>query len=1057
MALNTLHGMPRHTPAPITLGVMAIDSDLLSRLANPGVVGRTESDIQSDIKMLLLSATDLSPVETALAGLVNLEEQLGDGSRRRIDISLGATVIETKRKLTTRDEASEYIDQLQGYVETRMQQTNTRYNGILSDGKTWWLFEKEPDSGAFPLLSSFELTSSAKGTDLVAWLQAVLAMPAEVPPRPDTIEDALGADSPGYLQDKAFLKSMYRKVSNDPTTNLKRQLWARLLRSALGTGFEDKENLFLDHTLLSIEAAAIGHAVMGINLADLAQNPASMLTGEYFRDSGIYNVVEADFFDWVLTIPEGKQFLRQVIRRINMFDWTQTEHDVLKILYESIINAETRKGAGEYYTPDWLAEGIVEKTLTNPLEQRALDPSCGSGTFIYHLVRRMIHAGEAAGWDNRSILNHVQEHVYGLDIHPVSVSLARITYLLALGSRLEKERDDIWVPVHLGDSIQWYQPADHDETQIKIRTDGVDLTSASTGAATLFDIGRVLAFPLSGIEDPLTFDRLVSDMTDRAKAYTDPHAGKPSIDPVLSSFGITNSADRETLTTTFDLLCTLNAEGRDSIWGYFVRNQVRPLWLSMKSRRVDLLVGNPPWVSYRFMTEDMQSQFKAFSQARNLWQGANVATQQDLVGLFLARAVEKYLNDGGRFAFVTPYAVLSRVQYDGLRKGDWGNGLYGEFTEAWDLSKVRPKNDLFPVPSAVVFGTKHIRPNAEKSKPPHGFPATKYVVEGKRNKAGWRATKDALTFTPKTLVSLSSSSAESSASPYRQVVVNGATIFPRMLLFVTERETTGKLGLSRGKKNVQSARSSLEKEPWKSTPSLTAVVEEKYLYPVHLGSTVADFRLLEPWTAVLPIENGRLIEDHRIEDHGAPGLAEWWAQANAVWEEKKTAQSKLSLWENLNYQSKLAKQLTGSSLRVVYTKSGTRLAAAIIDQPGLIIDHQLYWMPARSHSEARFLTAILNAPVTTELVQEYQSIGLFGGRHFDTYPWRLAIPTYEAGNTLHTKLVELSLQCEDVAANVKYTGQGFQQMRAAIRRELDIQGLTERLNLAVAELLEANK
>ena len=1036
---------------------MAIDSDLLSRLVSPGAVGRTESDIQSDIKMLLLSTTDFSPVEEALARFVSLEEQLGDGSRRRIDIALGATVIETKRKLTTREEASEYIKQLQGYVETRMQQTNSRYNGILSDGRTWWLFEKEPDSNDFPLLSSFELTSPAKGADLVAWLQAVLAMPAEVPPIPDTIEDALGAESPGYAQDKAFLQSMYRKVSSDPTTDLKRQLWARLLRSALGTGFEDQENLFLDHTLLSIEAAAIGHAVMGINLADLAQNPAAMLTGEYFRSSGIYNVVEADFFDWVLMVPEGEKFLRQVIRRINMFDWAQTEHDVLKVLYESIINSETRKGAGEYYTPDWLAEGIVEKALTEPLDQRALDPSCGSGTFIYHLVRRIIRAGEAAGWDNRTILNHVQEHVFGLDIHPVSVSLARITYLLALGSRLEEERDDIWVPVHLGDSIQWYQPADHDETQIKIRTDGVDLTSASTGAATLFDIGRVLAFPLSGIEDPLTFDRLVSDMTDRAKTYVDASAAKPSIDPVLSSYGITNPADRETLTATFDVLCTLNAEGRDSIWGYFVRNQVRPLWLSMRNRRVDVLVGNPPWVSYRFMTEDMQEQFKAFSQARNLWHGANVATQQDLVGLFLARAVEKYLTDGGQFAFVTPYAVLSRAQYDGLREGAWGNGLFGEFTEAWDLSEVRPKNDLFPVPSAVVFGVKHVKSVTAQVDPKHGFPTEKVVVEGRRDKKGWEATRKALAFTPKPLISLSADQAGGEVSPYRKTVVNGATIFPRMLFFVEQRETAGKLGQSRGKKHVQSFRTSLEKEPWKSTPSLAGVVEDKYLYPVHLGATIAPFKLLEPWTAVLPIDNGRLIEEHKISDHGAPGLADWWAQADEIWEKNKTAQSKLSLWGNLNYQSKLSKQLSGSNLRVVYTKSGTKLAAAIVSEPGVIIDHQLYWLPVKSISEARYLTAILNASVTTELVQEYQSIGLFGGRHFDTYPWRLTIPAYEAGNPLHERLVTLSAACEDAAKGIEATGQGFQKVRATIRRRLEEQGLAEQLDDAVSDLLASTE
>lgn len=350
---------------------------------------------------------------------------------------------------------------------------------------------------------------------------------------------------------------MYRSQRNDPTTRLKRDLWARLLRSALGTGFEDQEALFLDHTLLSIEAAAIGHAVMGINLAVLTKQPTAILTGQYFRDAGIYNVVEADFFDWIRTAPEGERFLRQVIRRINMFNWAKTEHDVLKVLYESIIDADTRKGAGEYYTPDWLAEGIVQKALTKPLEQRALDPSCGSGTFVYHLAKRVLSAAEDAGWDNRKTLNHLQDHVFGLDIHPVSVLLARITYLLALGERLEGDRDDIWVPVHLGDSIQWHQPADHDENRISINIDGVDLTlaSASTVTATLFDVGQVLAFPLSGIDDPGTFDRLVTEITDFAKTYTNLNSKKPSVDSLLSRFSITDEGDHSTLEKTFSVLC----------------------------------------------------------------------------------------------------------------------------------------------------------------------------------------------------------------------------------------------------------------------------------------------------------------------------------------------------------------------------------------------------------------------------------------------------------------------------------------------------------------------
>lgn len=1037
---------------------MQLDSDLLVRLVGQASAVRTEADIQSDIKMLLLSAPDLLPSDESRSKSLQLEEQLGDGSRRRIDIALGATVIEVKKTLTTEAEASDYIDQLRGYVQTRMEQTKSRYNGILSDGRSWWLFEIDPASGEFPLLSKFELTTPKKSADLVAWLQAVLAMPAEVAPKPDAIEDVLGAESPGYAQDKAFLEGMYRSVASDPTTGLKRELWARLLRSALGTGFEDQEKLFLDHTLLSIEAAAIGHAVMGINLAELATAPAAMLSGEFFRDAGIYNVVEADFFDWVLDVPEGEKFLRQIIRRINIFDWSKTEHDVLKVLYESIINPETRKGAGEYYTPDWLVEGIVEKALTHPLEQRALDPSCGSGTFVYHLVRSVINAGEEAGWGNRRILSHIQEHVFGLDIHPVSVSLARITYLLALGERLEGERDDIWVPVHLGDSIQWHQPADHDESRIQIRTDGVDLTTAEKGVPSLFDVGHILAFPLAGIDDPATFDRLVTDMTERAKSYTDINAKKPSVDPILTKFGIADTADRETLRSTFNILCTLNAEGRDSIWGYFVRNQVRPLWLSMRNRRMDVLVGNPPWVAYRYMTKDMQEQFKAFSQARNLWHGAKVATHQDLVGLFLVRAVEKYLKNNGHFAFVTPLALLSRSQYHGLRQGDWSNGLYAEFTEVWDLAKVRPKNDLFPVPSAVVFGHKHQwrasrDEMVEASPAAFGFPATKYVVEGKRDKSGWAKTKEALTFKEKKLIALSIDKSEFS-SPYRQTVVNGATIFPRFLWFVEETESMGRLGQSRGMTNVESRRTSLEKEPWKSIPGLAGVIESRFIYNVHLGSTIAPFKLLSPWKAILPIDNGTLIPEQEISEHGAPGLARWWAEASSIWDRNKTKSSKLSHLQNLDYQSKLSKQLGGTNLRVFYTASGTKLAAAITDDPHAIAEHKLYWLPARSMGEARYLIAVLNAPVTTELVHEYQSIGLFGGRDFDTHPWKLAIPQFDSSNELHQRLVALAEECEQVADSVPEGNEGFQKIRANVRTKLDEAGLQQQLNEAVADLLE---
>ncbi|MDG9423057.1 hypothetical protein OLF92_11275, partial [Streptococcus pneumoniae] len=85
-------------------------------------------------------------------------------------------------------------------------------------------------------------------------------------PTPQGIEDRLGASSPAYAQDHAYLASLYGALADDTTVALKRQLWARLLRSALGTGFDSTQgSLFIDHTMLVIEATVISHALMGFS------------------------------------------------------------------------------------------------------------------------------------------------------------------------------------------------------------------------------------------------------------------------------------------------------------------------------------------------------------------------------------------------------------------------------------------------------------------------------------------------------------------------------------------------------------------------------------------------------------------------------------------------------------------------------------------------------------------------------------------------------------------------------------------------------------------------
>ena len=97
------------------------------------------------------------------------------------------------------------------------------------------------------------------------------------------------------------------------------------------------------------------------------------------------------------------------------------------------------------------------------------------------------------------------------------------------------------------------------------------------------------------------------------------------------------------LSRTYSELSDLRAQGRNHIWGFVARNLVRPVWLSSDEQRADVVIGNPPWLAYRYMSRAIQRRFRNESRRLGLWQGGRVATQQDLSAYFFARCRELYL------------------------------------------------------------------------------------------------------------------------------------------------------------------------------------------------------------------------------------------------------------------------------------------------------------------------------------------------------------------------------------------------------------------------------
>ncbi len=997
-------------------------NDLVARLARRDQA-RPEAEVQSDLRQFLLTAPfelDEGNIEIAA-----LEAPVAGG--RRIDIEVGSTVIEVKRDLRRGRVREDAIEQLTSYVAHRARESGRRYVGVLTDGAEWICFNLV--GGALEQVSALEIDGSADCVGkLVFWLEGVLATATGITPTAREIEARLGAGSTAYALDRATLASLYVDNRDLPTIKVKRELWSRLLTSALGSQFSDDDELFIEHTLLVNTAEIIAHAVLGLPAGELSA--ASLLSGEKFIESGVHGVVEADFFDWVIEIEEGKHFIRTLAKRLMRFDWSAVQEDVLKVLYESVIGPDTRKELGEYYTPDWLARAMVEDVYTDPLTTRALDPSCGSGTFLFQCATTYLREAAASGMSLADKLDGLTQHVIGMDLHPVAVTFARVTYLLAIGrERLTApDRGEIFIPVYLGDSLQWR------EQKLNLWSHDALVIQADDGRE-LF--GSELRFPDRLLADAREFDRLVEELARRAAQS---QSGKPpSLASVFTRFGI-RSDEQATIEATFATMHRLHHEGRDHIWGYYVRNMARPMWLARESNRVDLLIGNPPWLAYRHMPEEMQATFKTMSERRGLWAGRELATHQDLSALFVARATELYLKVGGRVAMVLPNAAVDREQYEGFRRADYADPVGAvslAFEGSWDLRRIRPH--FFPRGASVVF--------ARRTKDPVPLGDQTIVWSGRlsRPNLAWEEANPLLERVPGTIRRVGKTAKSAFDARFGQ----GATFAPRLLFLVDERPA-GPLGLPAGRMAVVSSRSNYEDKRYKHLPSVEGVVESEYVRPIFSGESLLPYRVVDPLRAVIPCSSTGLLSPREIELH--PGLKSWWDQAERVWEANRTS-DRLTLMEQLNYQSKLSRQLPIPPFRVIYNASGMHLSAAKVRNPRAIMSKSLYWAAFHEEEEADFLCAILNSATTTEMVRPYMSYGK-DERHIDKHIWQLPIPSYDATDAVHREIAALGQEMAQLVQTVPIDpGLHFPAARRKIRRLIEESPGGSRISELTYELL----
>ena len=388
--------------------------------------------------------------------------------------------------------------------------------------------------------------------------------------------------------------------------------------------------------------------------------------GGVWTQIGIRNFLEGDIFSWYLDCWDDNcnEVLRNLITTFGEFD-TETlgidpdeSRDVLKTLYHQLFPRSVRHDLGEYYTPDWLAELLLDELgYTGDPDKKILDPACGSGTFLIAAVRRIRHWFDenrfTCGYGNRELIKKILENVIGFDLNPLAVMASRTNFLIAIRD-LIRYSDIIELPVHLCDSI--LVPSEYGQvTQTEALPTSVGMLEIPNEILTS---RQTLNNYSAALESCVEQDYPLNDFL--------AHCNNEGI-PIK---------DAELHEQLYLKLVQLNKEGRNGVWARIIKNAFAPLFVG----KVDFIAGNPPWVNWDNLPVNYRDSIKPIWRKYNLFnlrdgQQRLGGAKKDLSMLFTYCCIDHYLKVRGKLGFVITTSVFKSKQAgSGFRRFSYFEG-----------------------------------------------------------------------------------------------------------------------------------------------------------------------------------------------------------------------------------------------------------------------------------------------------------------------------------------------------------------------------------------------
>jgi SAM-dependent methyltransferase len=380
------------------------------------------------------------------------------------------------------------------------------------------------------------------------------------------------------------------------------------------------------------------------------------------------NVFEEDPFDWFIDaahVERGaetsvRDTLRCIVETIDNVHLVKMGQDFLQIFYQHFFDAASRRALGEFYTnSDLVRETLDAVGYDGTADKPIVDFCCGSGNFLVEVLRRVRDRGK-----NRTpglLLSDIEKNVFGVDIHPLAVAMARVNVIIAVAPLLECGRK-FRVPVYWADSL------------VRLSVKEKDRNLGAFGEPVKISIPGMRAFNLP---DPERFDweklfEFCRQRISRLSGRVEPSQVWRRFEQQYSPQEILPFED--VLKKFIEGLVDRHNSGRNTRWLPMLRNI---LFVERHKGRFEYVVGNPPWVRVHNIDEELRKRINedyVYCGKAGWQRGCDLAgirrgfaRQTDLSVPFVERAFE-LLAPGGCFSFVITSKVQQALYANALRR-----------------------------------------------------------------------------------------------------------------------------------------------------------------------------------------------------------------------------------------------------------------------------------------------------------------------------------------------------------------------------------------------------